>query len=77
MKYTNNMFYDKVHKCWMHRSLLKRIINPILRTLQFWTDRPLVIASNCEMNKDGIPEFKHYCLARIKCLGSFKKENCE
>ena len=76
MKYTNNMYYDKVHDCWMHRPLLKRIVNPILRTLQFWTDRPWVIASDCEI-KDGISEFKKYCLARVKYLGPFKKENCE
>ena len=27
---------DPECECWMHRSPLKRIINPILRKIQFW-----------------------------------------
>ena len=31
--------------CVMHKTLLKRIINPILRIVQFYTDYPYVISS--------------------------------
>ena len=64
MKFPKKMCYDKVHDCWMHRPLLKRIVNPILRTLQFWTDKPWIIVSYCEM-KDGIPEFKRLCPPKV------------
>lgn len=30
---------------WVHRTPLKVAINPILRTIQFWTDCPYVIVS--------------------------------
>ena len=40
--------YNSEYDCWMHRTPLKCFINPILRAIQFWTDKPFVIYSNCE-----------------------------
>jgi hypothetical protein len=73
----NNMYYDRVAHCWMHRSLLKIIVNPILRKIQFWTKKPWVITSNCVMDENDIPHFLNYCFDRVECLGPFKKENCD
>ena len=42
--------YDSEHKCWMHRTPLKCFVNPILRFIQFYTDAPFVIYSECEEN---------------------------
>jgi len=76
MKQSNNMYYDRVAHCWMHRSLLKIIVNPILRKIQFWTKKPWVITSNCVMDEKGIPHFLNYYFDRVEYLGPFKKENC-
>ena len=46
-----------------HKTLLKCTINPILRILQFWTDRPYVIYSNFDIEKD---KFLGYGFGRIK-----------
>lgn len=32
----------------LHRTWFKCLLNPILRKLQFWTDRPYVIVSRIE-----------------------------
>lgn len=31
--------YNAGYNCWMHRTPLKCFINPILRFIQFWTDK--------------------------------------
>jgi hypothetical protein len=69
-------YHDRVYDCWMHRPLLKVIVNPILRKLQFFTKKPWVISSIVEM-KNGIPVFKRYSMHRVECVGSFIKENCD
>ena len=58
--------YVDSYKCYIHRTPLKVIVNPILRFLQFWTKRPFVIASDTEFDKNGKPHFLNYCFARIK-----------
>ena len=58
--------YSKQYKCWMHRSPLKLIINPFLRFIQFWTDKPFVIYSHTEFDKNGKPHFLKYGFGRIK-----------
>ena len=60
-------FYDKKHKTWRHRSPIKLIVNPILRKLQFWTDKPLVICTYTEFINDR-PHFLSYGFKRIKYL---------
>lgn len=52
--------------CVAHRTLLKVVFNPILRWIQFWTDRPYVITSIFENAK-----FKNYTVTRVKYLGPF------
>lgn len=61
--------FDEKHNCWMHRTPLKCFINPILRKIQFWTDKPFVIYSNTEffeMNFVKTPHFISYGFGRIK-----------
>ena len=68
--------FDEKHNCWMHRTPLKCFINPILRKIQFWTDKPFVIYSNTEffeMNFVKTPHFIGYGFGRIK----YKKFECE
>lgn len=63
--------YDFEHKCWMHRTPLKCFVNPILRKLQFWTDKPFVIYSKVEWDNDIVskserkPRFVGYGFGRI------------
>jgi len=55
---------------WKHKTRLKCIVNPILRKLQFWTDRPYVIASDCfyvhHFTLGKIPVFIGYKFCRVK-----------
>lgn len=53
--------------CWMHRTYLKRFINPLLRFIQFYTDKPYVIYSICEKNNEKW-HFIKYGFGRIKYL---------
>ena len=50
---------------WKHKTPLKCIINPILRKLQFFTDSPFVISSECEFRKDQDPKFIRYRFQRV------------
>ena len=54
--------------CWMHRSTLKRIINPILRKIQFCAKDKLVIGSNTEFDENGIPHFKGYGMVKTRIM---------
>jgi hypothetical protein len=49
---------------WKHKTRLKLFLNPILRTLQFWTREPYVVASDTSFI-DGIPHFNHYTFQRV------------
>jgi len=57
--------YSKEYNCWMHRTPLKCIINPILRFIQFWTNKPFVIYFECE-EIDGRWYFIKYGFGRIE-----------
>ena len=62
-----NRFYVKVDgndMKWLHRTPLKVVVNPILRKLQFFTNRPFVIVSKTSF-KDGIPDFGGYVFKRV------------
>lgn len=56
--------YNSEYDCWMHRTPLKCIINPILRFIQFWTDEPYVIYSKCKMINEKW-HFEGYGFGRI------------
>lgn len=72
-KFEYDRCYIKIDEdVWVHRTMLKRIINPILRFCQFWTDNPYVIASITDM-KDGLPYFSHYAIKRVKKFKKFEK----
>lgn len=57
--------YNEEYDCWMHRTPLKCVINPILRFIQFWTNKPFVIYSECE-KIDGKQHFIKYGFGRIE-----------
>ena len=65
--------YDDEYKMWMHRTPLKCILNPILRKLQFWTDTPYVIYSECENNKNKKkrPHFLKYGVCKVKFISDY------
>lgn len=50
---------------WYHGPWWKRVVNPILRTLQFWTDRPYVVYSQCDVRTTP-PTFLRYGFGRIR-----------
>ena len=51
--------------CTMHRTPLKCIINPLLRILQFWDDKPYVIASNCKKLSNNKITFISYAFMKV------------
>ena len=59
---------DKECGCWMHRTPLKCIVNPILRKMQFLTKEPLVICSKTDFDENGTPHFKGYGLIRTRVM---------
>lgn len=58
---------------WYHGPWWKRIVNPILRALQFWTARPYVVYSNCtHYNGPEEPTFISYGFGRVLRLRKYK-----
>ena len=47
----------------IHSTRLKRIVNPVLRKLQFWTRRPFLIYSVIEIENN---KFLYYGFGRVK-----------
>lgn len=71
--------YDSEYKTWRHKSPIKCLINPILRKIQFWTDKPLVIASECAYiengnDKEDKPIFLKYKITKVKYYKKGKKD---
>lgn len=62
------MFVQRTDGGWNHRPARKTLCNPILRKIQFWTDRPYVIASVCSFNEHKRPVFERYTFTRVKRL---------
>ena len=58
-----------------HITYLKLILNPVLRLLQFYTDKPYVIASIVQFNDSHdpheIPEFIKYSFSKVQYKGNF------
>ncbi len=61
--------HDNVN--WCHRHPIKIVINPMLRFIQFWTDKPYVIASITEF-KNEKPIFIKFAFFPIKLLKNEK-----
>lgn len=60
-----NKYYVKLENDkWVHRHPVKVVINPILRTIQFWTNKPYVIASDTEF-KNNNPTFIKFRFCRV------------
>ena len=55
--------FIKTTNGWIHKTRLKVTINPVLRFIQFWTNKPFVIISNCEF-KNNMPIFLNYSFER-------------
>lgn len=62
-----NKYYVKVNNQWCHKSPLKLILNPILRKLQFFTDKPFVITSCTNWINDE-PNFLKYGFAKVRLV---------
>ena len=61
-----NKYYKKItDDQWIHRHPLKVLINPILRLIQWRTDKPYVIASDTEF-VGGTPNFIKFTFCRVK-----------
>jgi len=60
-----NKYYKKLKTGWIHRAPIKVVINPILRTLQFWRDDPYVISSVTEWI-DKKPNFIKFKFCRVQ-----------
>jgi len=50
----------------MHRPPFKVFINSILRKIQFFTDTPFLISSECEFDSSGKWHFVQYSFKRVK-----------
>lgn len=73
MKSKDDCFvYDSEHGCWMHKTLLKYLVNPIFRFIQFWTDEPFVIYSKCE-REEGKWHFEGF--GKVKYLKNKRRSN--
>ncbi len=58
------LYQHKTNNMVVHRTLLKVMINPILRGIQRWTDTPYVIAS---VFAKGV--FVRYSIQRVRYIG--------
>lgn len=59
---------DQECGCWMHKSPVKLLLNPILRKIQFWTKEPFVICSKTDFDENGAPRFRGYGLIRTRVM---------
>lgn len=62
-------YFKKVNGRWIHRTPLKIIVNYPLRILQFFTNRPIVLASKCVYKGKDI-DFLGYSFIRVKFIPS-------
>jgi len=62
----NNKYYVKTESGnYIHNPWFKRLFNPMFRKVQFWTDRPFVIATKTSW-LNGKPLFVKYIFSRVK-----------
>ena len=62
----NNIYFDDETKSYMHKTKIKCIINPFLRFVQFYTNKPYVIASICDIKT---LHFDRYIFRRVTYKG--------
>lgn len=53
--------------CWKHKHPIKMIINPILRKVQWFTNKPFVIASKFNNEKT---VFEGFVFMRVRYYGN-------
>lgn len=61
--------------CWMHKHPLKLIVNPILRKLQFFTNKPYVIASKFDKQRTKFIGFTFCRVRYYKNIEEFIKKS--
>ena len=61
----NYYYFHRKYKIWMHRTPLKKVLNPILRLVQLWSIKPYVIASKTIFVNDK-PHFSGYSFCRVE-----------
>jgi len=71
-RHPKDQYYVNEDGHWMHKSPIKLWLNPKLRKLQWWDDRPWVIASKTEWI-DGVPHFKGYSFQKVQ-YRNFKED---
>jgi len=62
----NDAFVIRDGKEVAHRTLLKIILNPILRSVQFWSNKPYVIASEYDYCPVNGFYFIHYRFMKVE-----------
>lgn len=77
MAVVNDNFYQ-IDGRWYHGPWWKKLINPVLRAIQFWTDRPYVIYSKCSFYKldefaGNPPRLLGYGFGRVQRLKEYKR----
>lgn len=66
MKKLNDAFVEWENGNIGHKPLIKVLVNPILRFIQFWTNKPYVIASIViQSETDSEWKFYRYIITRI------------
>ena len=68
---------DQECGCWMHKSPVKLLLNPILRKIQLWTKEPLVICSKTDFDENGAPHFRGYGLIRTRVMTAQEYNECK
>lgn len=58
-----NKYYVKENGQWCHKTPLKLFLNPFLRKIQPWTNKPVVLGSITEF-EDKKPNFIRYQFGR-------------
>ena len=72
---SKDMVYDVMYGIWMHRSLLKRVVDGVLIAVQFWTRRPWLLVSIVS-TRGVVPVFLRYGFSRMEVLGGFEAGRC-
>lgn len=65
---SKDKYYVYQDDTWKHRSPIKLLLNPILRKIQFFTNKPYVIASDTGFDINGKPYFIKYKFMRVEYI---------
>lgn len=64
--FANNIHFVRNKNGWNHKTSIKCLINPIFRLVQFYTFKPFVIASLCDITDSENPKFIKYQFKRVR-----------